>query len=145
MSTIAAITYVGLCPNYYPTTSGGIGALNPLFTEDNATGGEVRPLDEGSQVINRSFWIINKMCQTLVDHVYVVHGRGLVHLEPDGADVATYQFKARGKKELFNLIEQCLDDSIVILNIEQLKDIGQEIDNSINQDVSKDEKYEEWD
>lgn len=101
-----------------------------------------RSVKQISEELSIDYWIVQKMCNGLIDYVYHVYGYGAVALSEDLDDVVEYQFKARGKRQLLELIEQCLDDGIVILKIEQLEDVGQIIDNGNIIEVSENEKHE---
>ena len=53
---------------------GGIGMLNPLLPQDDASGREIRSLNKLGKVINRSLKIINEIREGITDLSQIMRG-----------------------------------------------------------------------
>lgn len=61
MVSATGFNYLGLSSDYYPAVPGGIGILDALLSQDNASGGEIGSLNKLGKLVNRSFRIINEI------------------------------------------------------------------------------------
>src|SRR5208283_1797527 len=94
---VVHIADVSLGADNHAAAAGGIGALDAVFTENDAAGGEIRPLDKLGQFFDGGVRVINEMGDAFTDLSEVVRRNIRGHTDGDTGTAVDQQVRQAGR------------------------------------------------